>query len=394
MSMKRVRSLITGLGVSAVVIGGTAFAFTFAHLAARPAHAIRIVFASADGLVAGSDVLEAGARIGYIGDIEPTAQGAALVTVEVADAHWPLHAGLRADIRPKSLLGEKYVDLHDGSLSAAPFPAGALLHAPATADPVELDQFINSLDPTTRTAVRVLLDDLGGGVAGRGGDLNTAIAASKSDLEHLAITGRTLDNRDPDLDKILVGLDGLLARITPRDQLTQISGLITNGQHTLDDIEAVQATFRRQFDDATVALADLNLAFDGAAPSLRATLDLAPTLLANLQTEAGLLANLGDAVLSCPGGGSGCTLPLTALEQGLTRGPTVSGGAVEYINGAPAYPIFRICLSNVPGLSTPATGQQTQPSCDSGSSATSGSYLPAFAGGAGESASFAAFMGV
>src|SRR5207244_7654174 len=153
-------------------------------------------------------------KVGYISDIRPAQGDSALVTVMVSDRHWPLHVGLTAGIRPKSLLGEKYVDLHDGAAGASAYAAGAVLHAGKTADPVELDQFINSLDPPTRTAVRVLLDDLGAGVAGRGQDLNAAIAAGRDDLANLAVTGQTLNHRDADLDRILVGLDGVLGKIT------------------------------------------------------------------------------------------------------------------------------------------------------------------------------------
>src|SRR5207237_7756982 len=129
---------------------------------------------------------------GYISAIEPAAGDTALVTVMIGDSHWPLHQGLRAGIRPKSLLGEKYVDLHDGARATSAYDASAVLHAGPAADPVELDQFINSLDPATRTAVRVLLDDLGAGTAGRGENLNAAIAAARADLANLAATGQTL----------------------------------------------------------------------------------------------------------------------------------------------------------------------------------------------------------
>jgi hypothetical protein len=85
-------------------------------------------------------------------------------------------------------------------------------------------------------------------------------------------------------------------------------------------------------------------------------------------------------------------MPLAALISGIKRGPTVSGGALEFINGSPAYPIFRICLSNLPGLSTPLTGQLAAPSCDNPGSAPAAYNVPGYGTGAGEAASFAAFM--
>ena len=390
--MKRLRSVLIGGLVVIVLAGAAAFALLSPRATNAGNHLMQIDFPSADGLVAGSDVLVAGSKVGYISGIEPTRNDTALVTVAVANDHWPLHQGLTAAIRPKSLLGEKYVDLHDGPQNAPAYQTMAVLHAPKSSVPVELDQFINSLDAQTRTAARVLLDDLGAGVAGRGHDLNTAIAAGKADLEHLAVFGKTLNNRDPDLDRILVGLDGLLSRITTSDQLTQLSQLITNGQNTLNDIEAVQTVFSRQFNDANIALTDLNAAFDNAVPSLRSTLDIAPALLANLQTESGLLANLGASVLATPPNCGGCPIPLDSLISGIKRGPTVSGGALEFVNGSPTFPIFRICLSNLPGLSTPLTGQLAAPSCDNPASAPTAYIVPGFGTGAGEAAAFAAFM--
>ncbi len=144
-----------------------------------------------------------------------------------------------------------------------------VLHETQQAVPVELDQFINSLDAPTRNAARVLLNDLGAGVAGRGLSLNEAIAAGKANLANLAVFGTTLNNRDPDLDRILVGLDGVLGKLTTSDQLTQMSQLITNGQQTLNAIETQQAAFSRQFVDAQTALGELNTAIDSAVPSLR-----------------------------------------------------------------------------------------------------------------------------
>ncbi|MBV9101416.1 MAG: MCE family protein [Candidatus Dormibacteraeota bacterium] len=361
--MKLTRSLIVGVIVAVLVIGGVGFALSTPHLTGASAHVMKIVFPSADGLVSGSDVLEAGSKVGYISDIEPTQSNTALVTLQISDDHWPLHQGLTADIRPKSLLGEKYVDLHDGAQNAPSYNASAVLVASKNADPVELDQFINSLDPPTRTAIRVLLDDLGAGVAGEGYDLNSAIAAGRADLAHLAVTGKTLNNRDPDLDRILVGLDGVLSKITTNDQLNQLSQLIDNGQKTLNDIESVQLQFSRSFTDANVALADLNTAFDGAVPSLRQTLQLAPALISNLQSETSLLASLAQGQLTSsdlrpdlctgttnvpiPSSIPTCS-PMWMLIKGLAQGPTVSGGALELPTNNP---IFRICLGGFPSIS-------------------------------------------
>jgi len=372
--MKFTRSLFVGVGVALILVGGTTFALISPRVAGSSSHQMQIVFPSGDGLVSGSDVLEAGTKIGYISDIQPTRSNSAFVTIQISDNHWPLHQGVTADIRPKSLLGEKYVDVHDGAQNHSAYDASAVLdlHASQSAVPVELDQFINSLDPATRTAIRVLLDDLGAGISGQGNNLNTAIATGKANLEHLATFGTTLNNRDPDLDKILVGLDGVLGKITTNDQLTQMSQLITNGQHVLNDIEAVQGPFSRQFNDASVALGELNTAFGNAVPSLRSTIDIAPTLISNLQTESTILAGLACDPSGCLTGtqnlsphgecssASRADQPITSvtgfpqcspiwmLVAGLLGGPTVTGGAVEKTAAGQQYPTFRVCILGYP----------------------------------------------
>jgi phospholipid/cholesterol/gamma-HCH transport system substrate-binding protein len=331
------RAFAVGVGVAVVLVALLAAAVVVQKNVTKPAHRLTLSFPTASGLVPGSDVFEAGAKVGTIADIVPTKDDRAVVTVEIGDNYWPLHQGVQADIRPKSLLGEKYVDIHDGPPSNPPYDARRTLVASSDSVPVELDQFINSLDASTRDAARVLLNDLGAGIAGRGVDLNQAIQTGRANLEHLAVTGQTLNNRDPDLDRILVGLDGVLQKLTQDDQLNQLSQLISNGQQTLDAIEAEQQAWSRTFTDAQVTLAELNTAFSGVVPNLRDLLDTAPVLLGHLQTEADILARLGQHVTADD--------VLQVLATGVTHGPTASGGALEVYPDGRKLPIFRVCLT-------------------------------------------------
>jgi len=335
------RGLITGIlvaiGIAVVAV------FAVRMTAAKPMHAMTINFPTAAGLVPGSDVFEAGAKVGTINSIEPDTTNHAIVEIGIEDDHWPLHQGLTAGIRPKSLLGEKYVDLHDGAGSAAAYDPSQTLNAPADSTPVELDQFINSLDPSTRTSAKVLLNDLGAGLAGRGNDLNAAIQSGKDDLANLAVTGTTLNNRDPDLDRILVGLDGVLQKLTQDDQLTQMSQLISNGQQTLNAIEAERSSFQRSFTDSQAALTDLNAAIDPAVQSLRDTLNTAPHLLSVVHDESDVLAQMGAQLTN------GNLLQL--LANNLIHGSTASGGALETFPDGRKLPIFRVCLRDAASAS-------------------------------------------
>lgn len=399
------RSLAVGATVATLLVAGAVVAVAAPGRMSGSPHSFTINFPTASGLVSGSDVLEAGAKVGVISDIKPLQGDRASLTVTIDDDHWPLHQGLQADIRPKSLLGEKYVDLHDGAPKNPVYDVNTTLNAPGDSVPVELDQFINSLDTDTRSALRVLLNDLGAGIAGRGIDLNQAIQTGRDDLAHLAVTGQTLNNRDPDLDRILVGLDGLFAKLTQDDQLNQMSQLIDNGKATLDAVEAEQQAFSRSFSDAERALAEANMSFDSVISNLRGTLDVAPHLLANVHDEALLLTDAAAATLA-PGvkgtpyncGYTGCQVDM--LRNGIIAGPFTTGGAQEWKlgpNGTTVLPIFRVCLGT-PSAPSQSNPTQNQPSCTGTAAAASQknqtTAFPYQGGGGGEMAMLAGFLGV
>ncbi|MFN2452130.1 MAG: MlaD family protein [Candidatus Dormibacteria bacterium] len=380
------RQLLAGIVTLALLTGVTSFALASQRaLFLKPRHEVTITYPDASGLVAGSDVLEAGAKVGTIDSIEALQGQVSKVTIQVDDDHWPLHQGVKAAIRPKSLLGEKYVDLQDGKPSAPAFDARQTIHSGTKEVPVELDQFISSLDPQTRASARVLIDDLGAGAAGQGRNLNEAIQAGTADLQHLATFGTTLNNRDPDLDRILVGLDGVLGRITTDDQLNQMSQLITNGQNTLNAIETEQAAFSRQFVDSQAAFSDFNVALNGAVPALHDTLSTLPHFVQTLQAETAQLDIVGTQ-FNTP-------LQLTSLVEGLKRGPTSTGGALEKRADGSTSAIFRICLYNPagPGGKSSCTGNGFSDRNTPGNAVEASTQPGSSAGG--DLLALAAFMG-
>src|SRR5947209_4642481 len=128
---------------------------------------------SADGLYPGSDVLIAGAHAGSVRDISLDGSQT-LVTIAVDDAYAPVHRDATVTVRPKSLLGEKYVALDPGRSDT--LPSGSQLPNTQVARAVELQDVVNSLDQPTREKLRTLLISLGGGLAGQGLNTNQTIS--------------------------------------------------------------------------------------------------------------------------------------------------------------------------------------------------------------------------
>ena len=90
----------------------------------------------------------------------------------------PLPAGSKLRVRPRSALGLKYIELEPGPKAGQTLATGSHDRAPPGRPPtVELDEVFNMFDAKTRVGQRRSLDGIGGGLAGRGQDLNTAFAA-------------------------------------------------------------------------------------------------------------------------------------------------------------------------------------------------------------------------
>ena len=102
---------------------------------------LRLQFAA--GLVENNAVKIAGVGVGRIAKIEVD-HDIAVLTLEV-DEEVVLHEDARAIVRAKSLLGEKYLQVHPGSIDAPVLGAGGeIVNVDA---PFEIDQVLNALEP-------------------------------------------------------------------------------------------------------------------------------------------------------------------------------------------------------------------------------------------------------
>ncbi|MBS1676058.1 MAG: MCE family protein [Actinobacteria bacterium] len=191
-------------------------------------YVVRAVFSNGSFMVAGEQVRVAGANVGTIKSVsvslpgEPTAErggklvdvpGKAIIELEISD---PSFQDFRQDagceIRPQSLIGEKYVDCHpteprapgqqppppltripDGEPGAGQYllPLG---RNQTTVDP-DLINNINSLPYAQR--FRLIFNELGAGLAGRGQDLEAAIKHANPTLRSVdKLFGQLTEQKD------------------------------------------------------------------------------------------------------------------------------------------------------------------------------------------------------
>jgi phospholipid/cholesterol/gamma-HCH transport system substrate-binding protein len=228
---------------------------------------------TADGLYPGSDVLIAGTKAGTVRDIG--LDGAqTLVTIAVDDAYAPVHADATVTVRPKSLLGEKYVALDPGKSDT--LSSGSRLPQQQVARSVELQDVVNSLDQPTREKLRTLIVALGGGLAGRGLDTNQTIDYGRQDLDHLAAIADTLAARDQDLQKVIQGLDQVTAELARSDRRQQLGELIKNSEALLHSLAQQDAQIKATLQAANAALGRTDTALSGTAAQLNSIFRQAP----------------------------------------------------------------------------------------------------------------------
>ncbi|TMG35323.1 MAG: MCE family protein [Chloroflexi bacterium] len=271
---------------------------------------------SADGLYPGSDVLIAGAKAGSVQDIKLDG-GQALVTITLDEAHAPVHSDARATIRPKSLLGEKYVALEPGTGSSDALAAGSRLPQTQVAQAVDLQDVVNTLDQPTREKLRTLVIELGGGLAGQGTATNDTIAYGTKDMNDLATIANTLAARDQDLQKVIQGLDQVTAELAKSDRRQQLGVLIQNSETLLHSLAAQDTQIKRALVETNAALSRTDTALSGLGPRLNSILRQAPRLSG---VAGGLSADLSNAINVDLAGNN-----LTLFDQGMKASTTVFG---------------------------------------------------------------------
>ncbi|HEY2052609.1 MAG TPA: MlaD family protein [Solirubrobacterales bacterium] len=191
-------------------------------------YVVRAVFDNGSFMVAGEQVRVAGANVGTIKAVsvslpgEPTAEedgklvdvpGKAIIELEISN---PSFQDFRQDagceIRPQSLIGEKFVDCHPTEPRAPGVPpppplkqipegepgAGQYLlplgRNQTTVDP-DLVNNINSLPYAQR--FRLIFNELGAGLAGRGEDLEAAIKKANPTLRSVdKLFGELTEQKD------------------------------------------------------------------------------------------------------------------------------------------------------------------------------------------------------
>lgn len=276
---------------------------------------VTIELAPVSNLVYDSDVRMAGVKVGKI-----TALGVqgnkARAELEL-QSNYPLHEGVRVEVRNKTLIEESYLDITDGN--GAVIPGGAELPAEAGRPAVELDDVLRSLDKPTRDSLGQLVRSAGASTADSGAALSRAVAGLGNVGRQGATVMDALAEQSDDLHRLTGQTATLLAALDTREG--EIAQLVSDSHAvfsaTAKNRDNVAATMRTlpgllstvhgasgDLSRLSTALGPIAADLNAAAPDLSAALtqlpDTSKDLRALLPSLQGVVDKVPDTLTRVP----------------------------------------------------------------------------------------------
>lgn len=184
-----------------------------------PTYTLEARLPNAANLVPGNEVRIGGARVGVVTDVTAVrgenGRAEAQIELKLEDAADPLPIDSTFVVRSISALGLKYVAVTPGR-SRAGYAEGATVPiAQAQPAPVEIDEVFNMFDARTRRGIQLSLQGFGSGFAGRGDDLNEAIASLRPLVTDLEPVMANLADPRTRLDRLFRALGTTAAEVAP-----------------------------------------------------------------------------------------------------------------------------------------------------------------------------------
>jgi phospholipid/cholesterol/gamma-HCH transport system substrate-binding protein len=248
-------------------------------------------FAAAEGLVPQSDVDVSGVRVGRVVRVAGDGQGGVLVSM-VIDHGVRLRQDTTASVRPKSLVGETFVELVRTPASTAPYaPDGYRLPRRQTSQAVQIDEILAEMDPQTRAAFSASLRELGVALDDRQGDVSasiTPVEQAAADLRPLAVTA---DARQREIARILSDLAVIMTALA--DEQDALGRVVDSGDTAASAVAKRDRDLAGTVQQADRLFASLELVLADTTPADRAALQEAP---GTIGTGRQLLSNLNPAV--------------------------------------------------------------------------------------------------
>ena len=250
-----------------------------------PSYNLSVELPDAEKLVPGNEVRIGGVRVGQISAIEPeqdpeTGELHAVADLKLDPDVEELPVDSTMIVRARSALGLKYLELVRGTSSEG-YPAGSVVPlSAATPEPVDIDDFLDTFDEPTRTAIQANLVEFGNALAGRGPDLNAALGKLPGALEYLQPVMKNLGASDTRFERFIVSISAAAAEVAPVAE--QQAEMFVNLDTTFTALASVAPSLQETIVETP--------------PTFAVATDTLPTIRPFLANSAGLFAELRPGV--------------------------------------------------------------------------------------------------
>jgi virulence factor Mce-like protein len=245
-----------------------------------------LLFDNAFGLTEGGDFKVAGVRAGKTTTfkvVKVDGRPLALVKAEVTE---PGLADLRKDakceIRPQSLIGEYFVDCQPGA-SDERIPDGGRVPVEQTSSTIAIDLVNDIMRRPYRERLRLIVGELGAGLAGRPGDLSDVLRRAHPALRETSETLQILGKQTNTIEKFIGDAQTVIAALENRKQ--DVVRFVREAGHTAEITASRREDLGETFHRLPAFLAELE-------PYMNQLGDLTQAqtpVLRNLQSASGEL---------------------------------------------------------------------------------------------------------
>jgi len=167
---------------------------------------IETIFENASGVVKDAPVMMAGIEVGHVHSMH-VEEDKALIKL-ILNPEVQVHADARAEIRSKSLLGEKYIAITAGSSNQKELQDGERITNTMT--PVDLDEVLNHLAPVLTELdphdLNTLIHTLAVSLEGKGPEIGDLLTGS-------ATLMKAISKNEGSIERIIQNIDGASVRV-------------------------------------------------------------------------------------------------------------------------------------------------------------------------------------
>ncbi|MEA2367182.1 MAG: hypothetical protein QOI32_2694 [Thermoleophilaceae bacterium] len=252
-----IRRVLSALAV-VLVAGAVALALGAKEGEDTGSKTYELLFDNAFGLTEGGDFKVAGVRAGQTSSFKVVkVNGRPLAAVE-AQVTEPGLADLRRDalceIRPQSLIGEYFVDCQPGT-SDERLPDGGRLPVSRTRSTIAIDLVNDIMRRPYRERLRLIVGELGAGLAGRPGDLSNVLRRAHPALRETSETLQILGRQTSTIEKFIGDANTVVGALENRKR--DVSRFVREAGRTAEISASRRDDLRESFRRLPAFLAEL-----------------------------------------------------------------------------------------------------------------------------------------